>query len=219
MGRCYEFGAEIHAGCEQAMVVTDEGGACVCRSCGTRCPGRFSGCAGVIAVPGRVPPSAPARALAVVPPAVAGRTAPAGARSAAAPGGSVVPAGRSGDSAPLGPANRLASGGGNGHAGAADPAGGHESLAELVTRAAADQGRSVIEVIEALASEIDRRDAQLTGVVTDLVRRHDDLAERMERFRVQMDKIGVAIDRLASVLVRVEQRLDNAPSLRKILGR
>lgn len=60
MGRCYEFGAAIHAGCERAMIVTAEGGACECDVCGTLCPGRFSGCAEVVAIPRRVPPSAPA---------------------------------------------------------------------------------------------------------------------------------------------------------------
>ncbi|MGI8685799.1 MAG: hypothetical protein ACR2MO_12065 [Acidimicrobiales bacterium] len=60
MGRCYEFGVEIHAGCEHAMVVTAEGGACECNVCSTVCPGRFAGCAAVVAIPGRVPPSAPA---------------------------------------------------------------------------------------------------------------------------------------------------------------
>lgn len=42
------------------MVVSGEGGSCECASCGSRCPGRFAGCAAVVAVPGRVPPSAPA---------------------------------------------------------------------------------------------------------------------------------------------------------------
>src|SRR5687767_3307675 len=63
MGRCYEFGVEIHAGCEQAMVVTEKGGACECRDCGTLCRGRFGGCGAVISVPARVPPAAPAWAL------------------------------------------------------------------------------------------------------------------------------------------------------------
>lgn len=63
MGRCYEFGVEIQAGCEQAMVVTAAGGACECRDCSTTCPGRFAGCATVVANPGRVPPSAPSWAV------------------------------------------------------------------------------------------------------------------------------------------------------------
>lgn len=63
MGRCYEFGTSIAEGCDHAMVVTNAGGACVCIRCQTLCGGRFSGCAAVIAEPGRIPAYAPAWAL------------------------------------------------------------------------------------------------------------------------------------------------------------
>ena len=59
MGRCYEFGVSVHDGCEQAMVVAHEGGHCTCAACGAACPGRFKGCAIVVAQPGYVPLSAP----------------------------------------------------------------------------------------------------------------------------------------------------------------
>src|SRR5688572_23223867 len=58
MGRCYEFGVAVAEGCEHAMVVTPEGGACQCRGCGVRCEGRFPGCAAIVAIPNRVPPAA-----------------------------------------------------------------------------------------------------------------------------------------------------------------
>lgn len=62
MGRCYEFGPVIGAGCEHTMVVPSSGGRCECPNCGVICEGRFSGCAAVIAKPGYVhalaPPSA-----------------------------------------------------------------------------------------------------------------------------------------------------------------
>ena len=59
MGRCYEFGPLIGEGCEHTMVVAAEGGHCECPSCGVTCPGRFAGCAAVVAKPGYVPVLAP----------------------------------------------------------------------------------------------------------------------------------------------------------------
>lgn len=41
------------------MIVSPEGGACVCSTCNTRCEGRFPACAGIIAQPGYVPAVAP----------------------------------------------------------------------------------------------------------------------------------------------------------------
>ncbi|HEX7167982.1 MAG TPA: hypothetical protein VF230_13475 [Acidimicrobiales bacterium] len=63
MGRCYEFGVSIAAGCDHAMVVVEEGGACRCVSCATICRGRFAGCVRVLSTPGYVPVLAPRRAL------------------------------------------------------------------------------------------------------------------------------------------------------------
>lgn len=68
MGRCYEFGVSIHDGCEHAMVVAAEGGHCECQVCATSCPGRFSGCAQVVARPGYVPLLAPRLPLPSAPP-------------------------------------------------------------------------------------------------------------------------------------------------------
>lgn len=59
MGRCYEFGVVIHEGCEHTMVVSPEGGACLCGSCGASCTGRFRGCDAVLALPGHIPIAAP----------------------------------------------------------------------------------------------------------------------------------------------------------------
>ncbi|HVM07315.1 MAG TPA: hypothetical protein VM345_02540 [Acidimicrobiales bacterium] len=59
MGRCYEFGVAVEEGCEHAMVVIDDGGACGCAECGARCTGRFNACASIIAQPGYVPVNAP----------------------------------------------------------------------------------------------------------------------------------------------------------------
>lgn len=64
MGRCYEFGVSITAGCEHAMVVGPEGGYCQCPSCGKQCPGQFKACAQVVAIPNYVPPGAPTGAQA-----------------------------------------------------------------------------------------------------------------------------------------------------------
>lgn len=63
MGRCYEFAVAINGGCEHAMVVTPEGGACECPSCGAHCTGKFGGCEAIVAVPGRVPPHLPDSAV------------------------------------------------------------------------------------------------------------------------------------------------------------
>ena len=59
MGRCYEFGVSIDPSSELAMVVSPEGGHCVCPSTGATCRGRFAGCAEIISQPGRIPPNAP----------------------------------------------------------------------------------------------------------------------------------------------------------------
>src|SRR5947208_2289691 len=84
MGRCYEFGVAVVEGCEHAMVVSAEGGACQCSVCGAHCPGRFEGCEAIVAVPGRVPPLAPewstaacrGEAMPVAPPPTNGSSAP-----------------------------------------------------------------------------------------------------------------------------------------------
>jgi len=60
MGRCYEFGVPVVDGCEHAMVVVAEGGACACSACGAHCLGKFAGCADIVAQPGYVPSTAPA---------------------------------------------------------------------------------------------------------------------------------------------------------------
>ncbi len=59
MGRCYEFGVAVHGDCEHAMVVSAEGGACTCATCGSRCTGKFSACDAILAQPGRLPQTAP----------------------------------------------------------------------------------------------------------------------------------------------------------------
>ena len=63
MGRCYEFGVVIEEGCDHAMVVSPEGGACVCAGCGAGCTGRFGGCSAILAMPGHVPLAAPKGSL------------------------------------------------------------------------------------------------------------------------------------------------------------
>src|SRR5687768_4144955 len=83
MGRCYEFGAVIHEGCDHAMVVSPEGGACVCGTCGVACTGRYSGCEAILAIPGHVPLAAPRRKDASTRVALSAR--------AAAPGTSPLP--------------------------------------------------------------------------------------------------------------------------------
>ena len=42
MGRCHEFGLQIHDGCGHPMVAGDS--ACACSECGVVCGGRFAGC-------------------------------------------------------------------------------------------------------------------------------------------------------------------------------
>lgn len=60
MGRCYEFGVSVEDGCEHAMSVVADGGACECTVCQAQCPGRFAGCAQVVSQPGYIPALAPA---------------------------------------------------------------------------------------------------------------------------------------------------------------
>ncbi len=59
MGQCYEFGVAIHEGCGHAMRVSDDGGACVCPTCGAYCEGRFAACGPILEQPGYVPVTAP----------------------------------------------------------------------------------------------------------------------------------------------------------------
>jgi len=59
MGQCYEFGVAIDEGCGHAMRVSDNGGACVCPTCGARCEGRFAACGPILEQPGYVPVTAP----------------------------------------------------------------------------------------------------------------------------------------------------------------
>jgi len=63
MGRCYDFGISIDPSSEKAMVVSPEGGYCVSPSTGVTCEGRFDGCDEIVAIPGRVPSSAPGWSL------------------------------------------------------------------------------------------------------------------------------------------------------------
>lgn len=63
MGRCYDFGVSIDTSSERAMVVSAEGGSCVCPSSGVTCTGRFAGCADILNEPGRVPSNAPSWSL------------------------------------------------------------------------------------------------------------------------------------------------------------
>jgi len=59
MGQCYEFGVAIHEGCGHAMRVSDDGGACVCPTCGAYCEGRFGACGPILEQAGYVPVTAP----------------------------------------------------------------------------------------------------------------------------------------------------------------
>jgi len=59
MGQCYEFGVAIHEGCGHAMRVSDDGGACVCPTCGAYCEGRFAACGPILERAGYVPVTAP----------------------------------------------------------------------------------------------------------------------------------------------------------------
>ena len=63
MGQCYEFGVAIHEGCGHAMRVGDDGGACVCPTCGAYCEGRFAGCGPILEQAGYVPVTAPSWAV------------------------------------------------------------------------------------------------------------------------------------------------------------
>jgi hypothetical protein len=66
VGHCYEFAVSIDASCDHAMRVSDDGGACVCPTCGAHCEGRFAACAGILEEPGYVPLTAPAWAVELV---------------------------------------------------------------------------------------------------------------------------------------------------------
>lgn len=254
MGRCYDFGVEIHSGCEQAMVVTAEGGACECRACATVCPGRFGACAAVVAVPGRLPPSAPSWAL----PPLDGRSAEARAASTATNGttsadaeagpsasASAVPAARRAPppvavaASPLTPSRSA-----NGH------------LANLPERQSTRPSATLVEAVEALRQEVRDRDDQLVASLEafaahqrNLWAEIDRIGSAVERLPVEIDRvdtadlseqvaqmgelvnlrfstvsdeivrIGVAIDRLAAMVIAIERRLAKPASLREALSR
>ncbi len=58
MGYCYDFGIALD-GDDSAMMVSPEGGYCVCPSTGTTCAGLRPGCDQILSQPGRMSPSAP----------------------------------------------------------------------------------------------------------------------------------------------------------------
>ena len=71
VGRCYAFAAVITEGCDHAMRVSADGGACECPTCGAHCPGRFPACESIVQKPGYVPANAPDWAVHCLEPPVA----------------------------------------------------------------------------------------------------------------------------------------------------
>ncbi len=59
MGYCYDFGIALD-GDDSAMMVSPEGGYCVCPTTGTTCAGLRPGCEQIVAQPGRISAAAPA---------------------------------------------------------------------------------------------------------------------------------------------------------------
>lgn len=241
MGRCYEFGVEIHAGCEQAMVVTAGGGACECRQCETVCPGRFGGCAAVVAVPGRVPASAPSWA---VPGATESarpvRTAGRVKRSKGSHGdmvraaGSAVPAARRAPppapavTSPLSPPA-----GGSRSNGVVAPDDMVADVLTLVSKLVEQQSEHppamLVEAVEALRDEVRDRDEQLAASLEAYAAYQRQLAGEIARIEVEVNQlatkaseltqIAAAVQRLGVSLHAIEERLARPATLRDMLGR
>ncbi len=248
MGRCYEFGVEIHAGCEHAMVVTAEGGACECKVCSTVCPGRFAGCAAVVAIPGRVPPSAPAWATPGAgesdrrsqpgPPRPHRPSAEQAAGRAVRQG--APPARRAPEPSPPAVGLPAPQPTGNGvrattQAPAQAPVNGPLAevltlLTKLVEEQAAHPTAVLVEVVEGLRDEVRDRDEQLATSLEHYAAYQRQLAENLAHVVEAVDKLaavvaddlqrlGVATERLAAGMTSVEEKLSKPATLRDLLGR
>lgn len=182
------------------MVVTAEGGACECVSCGASCPGRFTACAAVVAVPGRVPSSAPAWAR-----PGAERDGVHVARSVGQPG--VVPSRGSA------PPPRDGSRGSVPDRIEVDArlTEMRELLGSLHERAAEGEGRttaSIVEAIDALTEKLLDRDERIAGAFMAFDRRQAELADEVRKLTAAIERVaGEGRPRLADTSSTTVRRL------------
>lgn len=241
MGRCYEFGVEIHAGCEQAMVVTAAGGACQCTACATTCPGRFAGCAAVVAIPGRVPPSAPQWS---VPQgdrvarqtfnggAPTTRTRPEALSESGVPAARRAPPPAPTASSPLAPRPAGIGGRSKGSQRDIDGAIGQELLGaiEALREEVRRRDEHLVSGLEAQASrqaklstEIAVLGTAVDGIPTALAKPIVAIGESVIQLTTELSKelrrIESAVDRLTAHVVSLEDRLAKPASLRDAIAR
>lgn len=197
MGRCYEFGVSIDGGCEHAMSVVAEGGACECQVCAAHCPGRFAGCAQVVARPGYVPSLAPAWAR-------SGEQAPPPQPALEAPRRSVPPPVRV---APERQPDR--------------PVGALESelavIRELVEKLL-DAGAGETD-LAALHAGLQARDDALTEVFDRLTAAHAELTAEVRKSSASQDRLAELTARLDGRLGQIEEQLATRSGVKDWLRR
>lgn len=192
MGRCYEFGAEIHAGCEFAMVVAAEGGRCECAGCGAVCPGRFNGCPSVTSKPGYSPKGAPV--------ATEGVRTPEPIRASGVPEQPVLD--RPAPSASLAAMN------------VPELAEVRSLLDELLERP-----DRAVEAVERLDHGLAVRDRELADAFERLTETYEKFIAELRSDREAREQVAAAVESLGERLRAVEQLLAERPSLRAFLGR
>jgi hypothetical protein len=195
MGRCYEFGTSIADGCDHAMAVVDEGGACRCPACGASCLGRFAACAQVLARPGYVPVHAPRMAVPPVPttpPAPPAGPEPVPAPSVPAPAATAVASVRPAHMAP-------------------DP---DPELADVrsMLEALLHRPDRAVQAIEAVNHAIEVRDGELLHAFERLTKAYEALTEEVRADHAARVELKAAVERLAD-------RLETSEARRGILGR
>ena len=186
MGRCYEFGPVITEGCDHAMVVSPEGGACVCGECGARCLGRFKACGPILAQPGYVPVTAPrhtakAAAANVPVPLLGDSPAPAAPDLAMPAVERVAPASR--------PAEV-------------------PRMADIVPlfEALLDRPDRTNELVAQLRHELATRDDELGDAFDRLTEAHARIAEELAADREARERLVAAVETLSERLARIEDK-------------
>jgi len=178
MGRCYEFGVSIEAGCEHTMAVAPEGGYCHCPECAVTCGGRFRACAEVVAQPGFIPLAAP-------PSSRSGRSTDV-----------AVP--RSPARQPLHPESPLAASLPAQPAVLADVRSMLESLLERPDRA--------VQAIQMVNDTIATREDELLAAFERLTIAYQELTDEVRADHAAREQLVAAVERLSAQLALAEER-------------
>lgn len=226
MGRCYEFGVVIAGGCDHAMVVSPEGGACVCGTCGAACTGRFRGCDAILAMPGHVPVAAPkvdtrpeSPADVPLPLRTAGPTLPDAAPRLTMPSVGGYPQDQpTPHTSPI-PQDQQSPSQGAGATLEVVPA-NVPQLAEVVDlfERMLERPDRAVELISQLRSELGARDDELAAAFDRLTAAHQRVADELAAEREARERLITAVDQVAKRMAALEERSSRPlfPGLRRV---